>query len=154
MPKQKNKDIYNTGYFIGLTGKYIKLAASKGLKENKLNDMTLEQYSLLFTLSFEDGMYQRQLSKALLKDRPNITRLVSILENMNMIEKIRDEDNKKIFKIYLTQKGKDEVKKLIPIRNAFFEKAFKDISNDEINTLLILLEKVRNNLSDTFTMQT
>lgn len=154
MPKHKNKDVYNTGYFIALTAKYIKLAGSKGLRENKLENLTLEQYGLLFALHFEDGLYQRQLSKALLKDRPNITRLVSILKKIGMVEKIRDEENKKIFKIYLTKKGREEIERLIPIRNKFFNDAFRGISKKDINSLLTTLKRVRDNLCDTFTIQT
>ena len=82
----------NVGYCITKTAQYLKFSALATLKNVNVNDpLTLDQYGVLFALLQNNGIYQRQLGSVLLKDRPNTTRLVNILEEKNILkdEKIR-----------------------------------------------------------------
>lgn len=81
--QNKKNDIRSFGYAISETSHYIKISILQVFKEKKFK-ITPEQFFTLYILYQENGMYQRQLAKKLLKDRPNITRLVDILEKKNL----------------------------------------------------------------------
>ncbi len=142
------------GFMVTKTAAYIKFAAINALKELHLDSLTLDQYEILYVLTYNDGVYQRQLGKIVLKDRPNITRLINILLDKGMIERRQDEENKRLLRIYITDEGRKSINKLAPLKQKIADKLLRNISGEEINSLLNVLEKMRNNLSDYFTMQT
>ena len=144
----------SVSFNISKTAAYLKFAALNGLKKYNLDDLTLDQYELLYILLENDGLYQRQLGRILLKDRPNVTRLVNILLDKNFVIKRPDLENKKVHRIYITQKGIDKISGLAPLKEVMADKLLSGISETEIENLLSTLEKIRANLSDDFTMQT
>ncbi len=145
----------NVGYCITKTAQYLKFSALATLKNVNVNDpLTLDQYGVLFALLQNNGIYQRQLGSVLLKDRPNTTRLVNILEEKKYIERREDPENKRKHRLYITQAGKEKINDLAPLKIKMVDKVLKGISQKEIDSLLSTLEKIRNNLEDDFTMQT
>ena len=41
-----------------------------------------------------DGLYQRQLSEITMKDRPNITRIINILEKNGYVTRVSDKNKR------------------------------------------------------------
>lgn len=148
-----NYDELSIGYKIGLTSSYYKCAGMQLIKENGLTEITSEQFGILFVLYRQDGQYQRQLGQLLMKDRPNITRMLDTLEENEFLYRQKDEENRRISKVFITQKGRELVEQIIPQRQKIIKKALEGISEDEINMLLSTLEKIRKNLSDSFNIQ-
>ena len=143
----------NIGYEIGKTSSYLRVGVMKLLKEAGITDITHEQFGILFILSQQDGLYQRQLAILLSKDRPNISRMVDILETKGYIKREKHPENKRISKVFITEKGKNKVALLMPYRKSFKEKICKDISQEEMDICFSVLAKVRENLYDTCNLQ-
>ena len=59
-------------------------------------------------------MYLRQLACVTLKDRPNITRIVSILEAKEYLTSAIDKEKRMVKKLYITEKGLDVCEKVLP----------------------------------------
>lgn len=129
------------GCMTGKTSQSIKNLLFREFKTNDFN-ITSEQWSVLSYLHKEDGLYQKQIADCLSKDKPTVTRILDILEKRNLIIRIHDEKDRRKFKIYLTQDGKDVVKQLIPIALKVREKVKENISEAEIETLKIILDKI------------
>lgn len=159
MKKENSIDIIETdsekniGYEIGKTSSYIRVAVIKLLKEAGITQVTNEQFGILFLLSQQDGLYQRQLSVLLSKDRPNISRMIDILDKKGLVTRRTHPDNKRISKAYITEAGLELVKLLLPYKNAFKEKICKDIKDEEMDICFSVLAKIRKNLEDSCNMQ-
>ncbi len=143
----------NIGYEIGKTSSFIRVAVMKHLKDAGITDITHEQFGILFILSQQDGLYQRQIAILLSKDRPNISRMLDILETKGYIIREKHPENKRISKVYITEKGKDKVELLIPFRDSFKEKLCKNISQEEMDICFSVLARIRENLSDSCNLQ-
>lgn len=134
---------FNVGYDITLTSTMLKLSVLKELKKVDSADITLEQYEILFVISQNQGSYQRQLSKMLFKDRPNMTRMLNILENKGFITRERE---KRISKVYITESGISQVRKVAPCKNIVLEKAIETLNFKQMKALKNILDVMRNNL--------
>lgn len=140
-------------YVMEQTSVYFRVKGSQIF--NKLNiDITLDQFIALDAISYNEDICQRDLSKLILKDRSNTGRILTILEEKGFIErKVETKKNRLIKKIYITEKGKNLIVDNQPkIRDAF-HCIFEDISEEEFATLRNLLNKMKNSLSKTTTLQ-
>jgi DNA-binding MarR family transcriptional regulator len=141
------------GYMISRTALYLKISALQFFKNNEYN-VTPEQFGILYILSRENGLYQRQLSKMTLKDRPNITRIIDILEKRGLIYRELDPENRRIFKVFITEEGRQQVEDILPSLCEFRDKTIEGLSQEDLNDLKRILGKIRSNLDATFKLQT
>lgn len=110
-------------------------------------EITPEQYVVLSMLSEESLLYQNELCEELHKDKSNMTRILSVLEEKGLIEKIQATENKKqVNKIKITSKGKEVRDKITPQIEASREKYLDGISQDEMYACIKVLSKIRENL--------
>lgn len=110
-------------------------------------EITPEQYVVLSMLSEESLLYQNELCEELHKDKSNMTRILSVLEEKGLIEKIQATENKKqVNKIKITSKGKEIRDNITPQIEAFREKYLDGISQDEMYTCIKVLSKIQENL--------
>ena len=99
-------------------GKMVRaIANQKFVKANY--EITPEQFTVLTAILDHDGLYQRQIGAITLKDRPNITRIINILENKELVTRTPDTNKRKVFKINITEKVKKNGKRKKRIRNRF-----------------------------------
>lgn len=114
-------------------------------KENY--EITPEQYVVLSMLNEETLLYQNKLCEELHKDKSNMTRILSVLEEKGLVEKIHATENKKqVNKIKITSKGKEIKDKITPIVQASREKYLDGISQDEMYNCIKVLNKICDNL--------
>ena len=133
---------------VGKTVQSIKNLLFREFKANDLN-VTPEQWAVMSYLHKEDGLFQKQIADYLSKDKPTVTRILDILEKRNLIIRMSDEKDRRKFKIYLTQDGKNTVRKLIPIANEVQEKIKENIPESEIEALKTVLGKIYSNSAKT-----
>jgi DNA-binding MarR family transcriptional regulator len=137
------------GYMIGRTVQSVKNLIFREFKSRNFN-ITPEQWAVMSYLHKEDGLYQKQIADFLFKDKPTVTRILDLLEKKNLIIRISDEKDRRKFKIYLTQDGKDTVVQLIPIAKEVQFKIRENIQQDEIETLKNILNKIYMNATNNF----
>lgn len=116
-------------------------------------EITPEQFTILATLIEHDGLYQRQIGAITLKDRPNITRLTRILEGMGLITKQQDSNKRKVYKIFITDKGRQMYEKVLPTVIDLWGASIDGISTEEINACLQTLHKIKSNLEELVNIQ-
>lgn len=111
-------------------------------------EITPEQYVVLSMLSEESMLYQNKLCEELHKDKSNMTRILSVLEEKGLIEKIQSTENKKqVNKIKITSKGKEVRNKITPQIQFAREKYLDGISQDDMYTCIKVLTKIQENLT-------
>ena len=143
----------NVCYELAQTDSYIKIAVSKLLKSVGVTDITYEQFGILFVLSVQDGLYQRQLAFLLNKDRPNITRMLDILEKKGYVKREKDPGNKRISKIHITPPGLEKVELMAPFKQEFQDRIQKSISDKDLEICRSVLKQIRDNLEDSCSQQ-
>ena len=144
-----NVDI-DLGLEMALTSSVYRAASQKTLKLHGVDDITREQFGILLLLSLTDGLYQTQIANILGKDRPNITRMIDILETNKFIRREKDENNRRILKVYITEKGQEKVKIAKPLKDRMNATQYKGMTDEEIITLVTLLRKVRKNIEEEY----
>lgn len=144
-----NKEIESfktrTGSMLVAAGAYSRIYARNYF--SKMNfELTPEQFVILEVLMEHDGLYQRQLCEITMKDRPNMTRIVNILENAGYVTRVSDKNKRRIYKIFLTNKARANYPAmhdaLIKIRSVIAE----GINKKDMDVCLNVLNKVLNNL--------
>ena len=136
-----------TGAMLVAAGVYTRIYSRQCFKNNNF-DITPEQFVIIEVLMHHDGLYQRQLSEITLKDRPNITRIINILEKGGYVERRSDKNKRKVFKIYLTQKAKDIFPLLQKVSQDYRKVMAEGIKKEELKICLKVLNQVLQNLLD------
>ena len=127
----------------------------RGLKnelKQKLDSLNLgitgEQFVVLDTISAYENIYQQKLSQIIMKDKSNTNRILKVLEQKGLIEKVYGNvNNRLVYFLKVTNEGKKIVKSAIPKMKQFITEIFVDIDNDEIELLHSLSKKFQLDLS-------
>lgn len=115
--------------------------------------ITPEQYTVLTAIIDHEGLYQRQIGALTLKDRPNITRIVHILEQSGFVTKTPDVNKRKIYKINITDKGKEIYEKVTPEVIKHWQETVDGVSDEELESCLKVLNKIKENLEKNLNIQ-
>ncbi len=135
-----------SGTLIDLTGKRMKQFYQKMLKNNKF-DVTVDQFIILQVLSETNGLPQMELGKRTFKDKPTTTRIIGLLEKKELVIRKANTKDRRIYNIFLTMKGKELIKNVMPVLVQFRKIAWYGLSDNEMRTLLSLLDKICDNLN-------
>lgn len=114
--------------------------------EFKEYDLTKGQYLYLVRVCEKPGIIQEKLAEMIKVDRTTAARAIKKLELHGFIEKKEDQFNKKIKKLFPTEKGK-QVYPLIKREHDYSNRvALEGFSESEAETMLNLLQRVRKNV--------
>ncbi|MDA7026576.1 MarR family transcriptional regulator [Bacillus sp. CLL-7-23] len=114
--------------------------------EFKEHDLTKGQYLYLVRICENPGIIQEKLAEMIKVDRTTAARAIKKLEMKGFIERKADEQNKKIKKLFPTEKGK-KVFPFIKRENDHSNSvALKGFSEREAETMFNLLQRVRKNI--------
>ena len=136
-----------TGAMLVAAGVYTRIYSRQCFREKNF-DITPEQFVVIEVLMHRDGLYQRQLSEITLKDRPNITRIINILEKNGYVNRVADKNKRKVFKIYLTDKAKNLFPALAQVAKDYRKTMTDGIDKNDLETCMSVLNKVLDNLLD------
>jgi DNA-binding MarR family transcriptional regulator len=114
--------------------------------EFKEYDLTKGQYLYLVRICENPGIIQEKLAEMIKVDRTTAARAIKKLEINGFIEKKEDKHNKKIKKLFPTEKGKN-VYPFIKRENDYSNiVALEGFSEREIESIFNLLQRVRKNI--------
>ncbi|MCY9453049.1 MarR family winged helix-turn-helix transcriptional regulator, partial [Bacillus haynesii] len=114
--------------------------------EFKEHDLTKGQYLYLVRICENPGIIQEKLAEMIKVDRTTAARAIKKLEMKGFIERRDDEHNKKIKKLFPTEKG-NEVFPFIKRENDYSNcVALEGFSEGEAETIFNLLQRVRKNV--------
>ncbi|MEK5061486.1 MarR family transcriptional regulator [Paenibacillus sp. FSL H7-0326] len=114
--------------------------------EFKEYDLTKGQYLYLVRICENPGIIQEKLAEMIKVDRTTAARAIKKLEINGFIEKKDDTHNKKIKKLFPTEKGKN-VYPFIKRENDYSNSvALEGFSEREVKTIFNLLQRIRKNI--------
>lgn len=114
--------------------------------EFKEYDLTKGQYLYLVRICENPGIIQEKVAELIKVDRTTAARAIKKLEMNGFIEKKEDDQNKKIKKLFPTEKGK-MIFPFIKRENDHSNRvALAEFSESEAETIFQLLQRVRKNV--------
>ena len=141
------------GAMLVATGVFSRVMALQKYAQKKF-EITPEQYLVLSIIMDSGGeLYQRQISEITYKDRPNITRIINILESKGLVKRIEDVNKRKIYKIAMTEAGVAMRNKIQPTMYKLRAITTNGISDDDLRQTLMILEKMLLNMHDKVSLQ-
>lgn len=134
------------GFWLNRVTRKFVYGLSRSFKEKGFNVST-EQFALLNCLWLRDGKTQSEIADELEKDRTGITRIIDILEKNNFIERRTHENDRRSYRIFLTQKGHKIKNDLIPIEKEWSNISTAGLSDKQNDEIKLTLELIFNNIS-------
>lgn len=114
--------------------------------EFKEYDLTKGQYLYLVRICENPGIIQEKLADMIKVDRTTAARAIKKLEMNGFIEKKEDQHNKKIKKIFPTEKGNNIYPFIIRENEHSNSVALAGFSESEVETIVNFLKRVRKNV--------
>ena len=111
-------------------------------------DLTRGQYLYLVRICENPGIIQEKLAEMIKVDRTTTARAIKRLEEKGMVQSAADQTNKKIKKLYPTDKGKKIYPFIIREHHYSNQVALKGLTSEEVEQLQRMLKKVRQNVSE------
>ncbi len=128
---------------IGVIARALDSVANIEFKEL---DLTRGQYLYLVRIDENPGIIPDRLADLVKVDRTTASRAINKLVKQDFIEKKPDPDNRKIKRLFATEKG-EEAADYIRRENRHSNRvALEGLTQEEEKNLSVLLKKVKNNI--------
>ncbi|GLI04596.1 putative HTH-type transcriptional regulator YybA [Paenibacillus tyrfis] len=114
--------------------------------EFKEHDLTKGQYLYLVRICENPGIIQEKLAEMIKVDRTTAARAIQKLEMNGFIEKKEDQHNKKIKKLFPTEKGNNVYPSIKREHDYSNTVALEGFSEKEAEIMFNLLQRVRKNI--------
>jgi len=108
--------------------------------------LTKVQWLLLKRLQEMNGESQHNLAFLTNRDKASLTRLLTTMENKNLVARIPSNDDHRINHIYITSYGEKVLKMTTPVLEGMIEEMQTGISNQERAMVIEVLKKLINNI--------
>ena len=135
----KEKLVLDT--FIKLSRAYNSVNSSVN-KKIFANNLTESQFGVLEALFHLGPLSQKDIAAKLLKSGGNITMVIENLKKRGLIDKTRNDKDKRFYLISLTKSGEQLVKAIFPGHVALICKRFSVLNEDELRMLGSLSKKL------------
>lgn len=133
------------GFYIEKTSKKIKQTLQR--KFNALDSgITVDQWVILNTLFDERGLSQFEIAAKTYKDAPTVTRIIDLLTKKNLVKRVMDENDRRKFKIFLTDTGLTKVKKLLPMVIETQKLGWGNMGQEDYKQLMEILDRIFQNM--------
>jgi DNA-binding MarR family transcriptional regulator len=109
--------------------------------------VTRAQWRVLARLSRQDAMRQVELADALDLEPITLCRMIDRLSEAGLVERRRDERDRRAFRICLTEKAKPLIERLRSLAEEFLDDALVGVSPAEQEAVRGALARVRTNLA-------
>jgi DNA-binding MarR family transcriptional regulator len=137
---------HSIGRLLAHIYKYTQNYMSEHLDEYDLSGPT---YGYLFFLYHKDGISEKTITDHMLVDKATTTRAISKLESYGYVRKEKDRNDKRSYRVYLTEKAEKLRPKLRTLRNEWNELVLGCLEERERKILLDLLTRIEMNLQNT-----
>lgn len=111
-------------------------------ERNTLGDITPSQFAVLEALYHLGQLTQGEISAKVLKSGSNMTTVIDNLERDGYVRRERDEKDRRVIHVHLTEAGSGKLEAILPGHIAALVDEFKVLSASEQETLGELCKKL------------
>lgn len=113
----------------------------KKMKEHKI-DVTIEMLEVLYVLWKKDNINQQVIVSETNRNKASLTYLIDNLTSRGLVQRNSDPTDRRNNLIALTKEGEKYQEKLMPIMAEVYQSLQSDISSQELETAIAVLQKV------------
>jgi MarR family 2-MHQ and catechol resistance regulon transcriptional repressor len=126
---------------------YIKLARASDSVVSRAHrrtdcDLTVSQFGVLEALYHLGSMHQRQIGTKLLKSGGNVTMVIDNLERRGLVERRRDQKDRRFVSVHLTREGRRTIAEVFPRHVQSIVAEMSPLNAEELEELSRLLRKL------------
>lgn len=101
---------------------------------------------IIKTIVENEGISQKDLSEICYKRPATITTMIQKMETQGFIKRVQDENDKRIIRLYITEKGMQFHKECSSISKNIIERNFKGVTEEELECIYNVLKKIKKNI--------
>ena len=131
---------------LGLMGQSMRLIGKRAQELYAEYDLNRAQSGILFALHQEDTMSHKELPNRLNVTPPSITSMIKKMEQEGYITRKADEQDQRVMRLTLAQKGKDCIDYVIKTAEKLEEIVFEGMTAEEKMLFRRLLLQILENL--------
>lgn len=115
-------------------------------KFSKVSDLTLQQAYILVYLAHHPGSIQKEIADSFNLRKSSVTSIVKNLEKDGYISRRTDPESARNKRVYLTNKGEKEIKKLYQIFTVIDTNLAQALTENELDDLTQLMSKLNDHI--------
>ena len=142
--EEKNLDVA-FAYLIQRSARLLRHHFIKTFKDHGI-DLNPEQWGILNKVWKNESLNQIDLTDHYFKDKANITRIINSLMKKGLILREKDENDKRAFRLLLSEKGKKNMEEYWKIAVDVRKKVYKGLSKNDLENLKSILDKLEENI--------
>lgn len=112
------------------------------------SDITLSEFAYLKEVVNCDGIAQDELIRNLSIDKAAATRIAQSLEKKEIIQRIRNENNKRFFNVFLTDKGHEYTDFIKQTLSDFYNVLNNEVSSSDMKTFMTIFKKINGSFEE------
>ena len=136
-------------FWLDRTARIMKQFSSTKARELDLG-ITIDQWVLLAMIYQNENISQRELGERTFKDKASVARISDVLEKEGLIERLRNPENRREYRLRCTSQGKAKVAFLLPYVEEARRLGRGGLTDKEVETLISLLQRVYQNYEKAF----
>lgn len=105
-------------------------------------DITIDQGLILSIIHDNPGISQKEIAIRAFKDHASVTRIIELLVKRNFLKRDSFEEDRRRFNLNVTEEGKTILTEIQPIVDVNRKTAIEGISEEEIELLRKLVNKI------------
>ncbi len=109
-------------------------------------DITPPQFMALLTLHHKKESIMSDLVQRMHMSPPTATGIIDRLVKQCYVERFRSEEDRRIVKVRLTEKGQKLLEEVREVRLSILEADLKELTKDELEQLIKILEKLHSTM--------
>lgn len=133
------------GRLYSSVARHMRLYISRKMNEDDYNIRTNHLFVML-DIMHSPGTSLKEIGRRLDLDKPTITKTVKKLLLMGYIVAKEDEFDKRVYRLYLTEKSDEVLPRVKKIMESMREILYKDFSEKEIKLVNSLMQRMNRNL--------
>lgn len=112
------------------------------------SDITLSEFAYLKEVVNCDGIAQDELIRNLSIDKAAATRIAQSLEKKEIIKRVRNENNKRFFNVFLTDEGHKYADFIKQTLSDFYKVLNNEVSSSDMKTFMTIFKKINSNFEE------
>ena len=135
---------------IGMLMSQVDRLCTKHFSQNAQNagiNISQDQWLVLGPVWKVEGIAQKDIAEYCGKDKTSVTKIIDTLEKRNLMVRVPDQIDQRIKRVFLSNKGKEMMKSVMPIITQTRNEVSKGITDKEIDLFKTVLTKIYKNLT-------
>lgn len=112
------------------------------------SDITLSEFAYLKEVVNCDGIAQDELIRNLSIDKAAATRMAQSLEKKEIIKRVRNENNKRFFNVFLTDEGHKYADFIKQTLNDFYKVLNNEVSSSDMKTFMDIFKRINGSFEE------